>query len=62
MAIPTLASVDSHVMLIILYYTLDDTGNAACLYEQSVEIRGSGRRQVDPIQYRSTGRKNRKIL
>lgn len=39
MAIPTLASVDSHDMLIILYYIWDNTGNAAYLCEQSVEIR-----------------------
>ena len=41
MAIPTLASVDSHVILIILYDTLDNTGNAACLCEQSAVSRNT---------------------
>ena len=31
MAIPTLASVDSHDILIILYYNLGDTGKVSCL-------------------------------
>jgi hypothetical protein len=62
MAIPTLASVDSHVILIILYYTLGDTG-AWCVCASSCQSKyGRGGVQVVPIQYRNTGGKQKNAM